>query len=265
MDLDLRTGRNTLVFAGIFGLIGCVLQFALIWMREENQSEEAEFGNEYASLNFTQLRALWVHRRQQLGVQVLNDVFNFTSFWLLLYGIFCVAKLFGKAASGMARFVLRMTFAVGTIIPAVQILQNLGVYSAGVYITGLPAFPNEGFQALEVAYLMSYARSIWLFSVTYLAQAIGFLTVSYLTFNEPGLLPRAHGFLGIILGGIGLLIFVLSIFIFYDNIVALVFAITASLWGVILYPIWVFWLAAKLNRSAIREVKLAELEAINKE
>jgi len=173
--------------------------------------------------------------------------------------------MFGKSASGMARLVLRMTFGVGTIIPAVEIIQNLGVYSAGVYITGFPLLPDVGYQSLEIAYLMSFARSLWLWSVTYLAQAVGFLTVSYLTFNEPGILPKAHGVLGAILGGVGLIVFVLSIFVFYNNIVALIFAITASLWGAILYPIWVFWLAAKMSQSAINQVKLSELEEINKD
>jgi len=263
--VDLRTGRNTLIFAGIFGIIGFIMQFALVFIREASATEDAEFGNNYAQLNATALRALWVQRRNQLGFQVLNDVFNFTSFWLLLYGIFCLAKMFGKSASGMARLVLRMTFGVGTIIPAVEIIQNLGVYSAGVYITGLQSLPDVGFQSLEIAYLMSYARSIWLWSVTYLAQAVGFLTVSYLTFNEPGILPKPHAVLGVILGGTGLLVFTLSIFIFYNNIVALIFALIASLWGAILYPIWIFWLAAKMSQNAISQVKLAELESINKD
>jgi len=246
--VDLRTGKIALIFSGIFGMLSYGINLSTL-----AYTGDAEYGDSYWELQTNPIRDFWDARRRRLALQVLSDCTAFVSYWLLLYGIFCVVKMFGKYSSGMARTVLRGSYIIGSIIPAVEIIQNLGILSAGVYIAGHNGVPDVGFQSLEIAYLMTSARSIWLFSVTYLFQSIGVLTVSYLTFNEFGVLVKKHGVLGIFVGIEGIVVFLLSIFSFYNEVIYLVWAVIALFWGAILYPSWLFWLSHQVSQASKEE------------
>lgn len=259
--VDLRTGKVALIFSGIFALLSYAINLSTI-----GYSGDTSNVTSYWSLESNGLRDLWDARRRRLALQVLSNATAFVSYWLLLYGIYCVVKMFGKYSSGMARAVLRGSFIIGSIVPAVEILQNLGVLSAGIYISGHSGVPDAGFQILEVSYLMMYARSVWLFSVTYLFHSIGVLTVSYLTFNENDVLSRRHGVLGIFVGIEGIIVFILSIFIFYNSTVFLVWAVVALIWGALLYPSWLFWLSHQVHQASKEATNtIHDLEELNRD
>jgi len=257
--VDLRTGKVALIFSGIFELVSYAVNLSTIAYNDDSVTS-------YWSLESNGLRDLWDARRRRLALQVLSDATAFVSYWLLLYGIYCVVKMFGKYSSGMARTVLRGSYIVGSIVPAVEILQNIGVLSAGIYISGHQSVPDTGFQVLEISYLMMNARSVWLFSVTYLFHSIGVLTVSYLTFVEHGVLARKHGVLGIFVGIEGIIVFLLSIFVFFNSTVFLVWAVVALLWGSLLYPIWLFWLSHQVQQASKEDTNtIKDLEELNRD
>jgi len=260
--VDLKTGRVTLVFAGILGIVAWCLnitQQALIF-QSQNTPNELRL---YEQLDPQTVKNMWISRRSRLALDVLSSATDFASNWLLLYGIFCVAKMFGKQRSGMTRSLMRFAFGVGTIIPAVELIENLGSVSAGVYISGHPELPDVGFQSLEIAYLMGIARSVWLFSTAYLFTAVGFFAVSYLSFLESGILSHKHAIFGMFLGCIEIVAFGLSIFVFYNNIISIVAAVVELLADAILFPIWTFWLAASMGqRSAnAKRFNVEEMES----
>jgi len=260
--VDLKTGRVTLIFAGILGILAWSLTIAqqVLLYQDTATSTQSRL---YEQLDPQTLKNLWVARRSRLGISVLASATDFTSNWLLLYGIFCVAKMFGKQRTGMTRSLMRAAFAAGSIIPAVELIENLGSLSAGIFISGHSELPNIGFQALEISYLMGIARSFWLFSAAYLFTAIGFFSVSYLTFLENGILSPKHAIFGMLLGCIEIVAFGLSIFVFYNNIVAVIAAVVELLADAILFPIWAFWLAAKMGQrtESAKRFNLNDMES----
>eukprot|EP01113_Clastostelium_recurvatum_P047320 TRINITY_DN841_c0_g1_i1.p1 TRINITY_DN841_c0_g1~~TRINITY_DN841_c0_g1_i1.p1 ORF type:complete len:268 (-),score=46.86 TRINITY_DN841_c0_g1_i1:44-847(-) len=198
-------------------------------------------------LDPTALRAMWLNRRDQLQIDIWTNLFYCIGLFGMAYCLLCLKRVF-KRMSGHSDLPAFMTgcFFVGAVLPTLQLLQMMGTLMAANWMTSTPNFPDVGFQALHVGYMLRMGAGLFFVSSQFLFVSIGIAISSHLSFKT-GELSAHHARLGVVIAVVGLLAFVFEVaaFAFYGPL-GIVFGILAILWGIILVPAWLIWLGVLL-------------------
>ena len=106
------------------------------------------------------------------------------------------------------------------------------------------------YEPLEIAYRLSQASMVWVFSLIYLLLGIGILSSSWLFWKDEQFGSKSQAILGVALAISGFLAFTMEVSMFFNpNSYALraAFAVMTLLWGVILLPVWLVLLGYRLG------------------
>jgi len=222
-------------------------------------------GDKYKSMDVDELKDMWEFRRDKFAAIVaIGTCYSLGLLFLIPVG--CALKRMFMCPKGEEEFerhhgkkykmgpkCMKWFFCLGAIIPVAMFIQGIGSLSLGTKISGWKEFPDEGFPMLELGYLMSYARSIWMTSLQYLFLSIALVMAAKLTFKEKDhhkkKLPLLHGYLGLFTAFIGFVCFVMLILVFvnYEKFVK-AYAIVSFAWGSVLLPIWLAFLGWKFGK-----------------
>lgn len=139
------------------------------------------------------LVAKWAWQTSVFTPWLLADAFAMVGLLCLVVTVQQLRKIY-RAHSGVAHRVMFYAFVLGAFLPAVEFLQNLGATSMAVWM----ATPGSewhiigsqtSIQSLDVAYTVTMARSLWIFSLVNLLLAVGLFLEYYLESVE----KRANG------------------------------------------------------------------------
>jgi len=265
------------VFSAIFLFISSLLQVlqlaevtgvqpkAQTYQGNSTTADQVYWTHEY-------LEDFWIYRRSQLGVDITIGLLMSIALLGLAYIVLCLKRVFRRYKGGdsdLPGFMLGC-FAIGAILPSLSILQSLGGSTTAAVIAGVPEFPDEAFQSLQISYILNQGRSLYDQSAVFIFVSVGMLIAGILSV-ETGELPQGHAVLGFLTAVFGLISFALEVVTFQANGGAVVYGFAAFvvIWGMFLVPIWTLWLGVLLPRlkeqqkaSASQEVALSEAHEV---
>lgn len=119
-------------------------------------------------------------------------------------------------------------FLIGAIVPSVQFLQDLGSTSAGTWISSMQ-LDDEGLVALQVSWLLSLSRSVYLYSLMYVFLSLGLFLNAYLCIRESPFknmgFAGTHAMFGVACGIIAWLLLFVGVGMFFHDLMAAGFAL----------------------------------------
>lgn len=180
-----------------------------------------------------------------------------------LFGVAYVAWVLTKAyraAGGLAAKIMLLFFALGALVPSVGFLQNLGSTTAGNRIFSDWVAPGNQYAeettlvALQLAYLMSVGRSVWIQALLYVLLGCGFGFCGYLGLvhsseQRSNRLPRGfrfHAFLSFAAGVTGFVVFIVDEIKFFNVNFYAAYGVATVVYLVLLVPAWCVWLGLLL-------------------
>jgi len=223
-------------------------------------------GDKYKSMDVDELKDMWQFRRDKFGAIAAIGTCYAVGL-LLLIPVGCALKrmfmcskqeeeVFERYAKKhkMAPKCMKWCFVLGALFPVAMFLQGMGALCTGTKISGWSEFPDEDFPMLELSYVLSYARSIWVMALQFLFLSCGLFIAAKLTFKEKDhhrkKLPLVHAYFGLFTAFLGLVCFVMLILVFinYTKFVK-PYAIVSFAWNSILLPIWLVMLGWKIGKN----------------
>jgi len=207
------------------------------------------------------LEELWTWRRLAFPFLVAGEVafasvclltrshsslmFGLQGVLLLVHPLSQIVKILTRQGVQNLRYAMFHAFQVGTVLNFVEVLQILGTELTGKQISGIPLTCSER-QVLEIAYNLGEARSVLLFSLSYLLFGIGFILAGVLAFSTK-VFSRWHAVLGFVCAALCVAAFVLEVLQVLGSNLSIAFGIVNFLWGGIGFPIWAVWLGVVLG------------------
>lgn len=188
--------------------------------------------------------------------------------FLLAIGLFCVAYVSWvltkayRATGGMAAKIMLIFFMLGAVVPAVGFLQNLGSTSAGDRIFSSWSDPYNAYAtenvlvALELSFLMSMGRSVWIQATLYILLGGGFWFCGFLGLIHSSelrqvRLPRAfkwHSIFSFIIGFLGFVVFAVDVAKFFVKELYVFYGFLTVIYLVLMIPAWTVWLGLLLPK-----------------
>eukprot|EP01092_Planopodium_desertum_P006081 TRINITY_DN2508_c0_g1_i1.p1 TRINITY_DN2508_c0_g1~~TRINITY_DN2508_c0_g1_i1.p1 ORF type:complete len:268 (-),score=37.12 TRINITY_DN2508_c0_g1_i1:72-875(-) len=208
------------------------------------------------SLDPDYLQALWAYRAKIAPTELSINFF-------LSVGLFTVMMPMGnlcKIYRGQPSFFIASLgncATLGAVLPVFEFLQNLGSSAAGDYIFSTWNLTLGEVQALEISYLMSISRSLWVFAMVYAFMGMAFACYVYMNLRA-NILPRAHGWLALLNCGLCVVCFILDIVTFLRNKLSVGFGVLSLLWSAIFFPIFLIWLGVLLGRTKLTKASANE-------
>jgi hypothetical protein len=184
---------------------------------------------------------------------------------------FCVVflkKVFKRYKGGISDLPGFMTaaFFIGAILSSLAFLQTVGFTTSADLLSQMNGLPDNGLQALHIAYFLSRGSTLYLFSAQFICSAVGLAISSYLSWVTQDL-PRKHAVLGFITSFFGFLTFILEIIAF--NVPGrgsgIALGVVTLIYGIILLPIWLIWLGLELRKIKAEKVRLFSIVLYFKE
>lgn len=181
--------------------------------------------------------------------------------FLLASGLFCIAfvswiltKAY-RSSGGLAAKIMFLFFCFGAIVPAIGFLQNLGSTSAGANIYEAYMDPKNQYKEyilvpLQISFLMSLGRSVWIQALLYVLLGggfwfAGFLGLVHSSEQREKRLPRSfrwHSIFSFVVGFAGFLVFMADVSKFFFVSFYGVYGFFTVIYLVLLVPAWVVWL-----------------------
>lgn len=183
------------------------------------------------------LQEVWRFRTDSLPIIVAVDAHVCIALILVLHVAVALKNMF-KGTFGLARQVMFWSFALGAILPLIEFLQNLGSFGMAEAIVNWPEFPVENYPSLELSYLLTQARGLWVYSMQFVFLGIGFTLVSLMSLRYHTF-PTAYSVFGLFvaLSSFGVFIFELVSFSDIETFGAAL-GITFFVWAVFIVPAW---------------------------
>lgn len=188
-------------------------------------------------------------------------------------GVNCLSAILGGQTRS-ATEVISSAFKAAALLALVEFVSEMGTISTADWLAKWPAMTYEvphdgGFGAvagLEISYLMTHSRTLWLFAVDRILLATALVLVAYCTYtSKTGLASRAHAHYSVLLAVVCLIGFGLDCARFVSwRAVAVPLVFFAILLDAIMLPIWLVWLGVWLRRVSERGgtyTSTAEIEA----
>jgi len=191
------------------------------------------------------LKKLWDYRRDAFGYLLAIDFFACMALIFSFYAVLCVSKIFKFSAASAVRKVMIYSYLVGTVLPIIEFLQNMGGFTEA-YNLSLDAKDSD-FVALEISFRVAGAQSVWVYSMIYLAIGLSMFCSSILFWREQEFRSRAHAILGYFVAFVGFVAFAVEAAVFFDEKLRVVFGLVTLFWGVICFPAWLVVLGWRLN------------------
>lgn len=162
---------------------------------------------DYTMLNTTLLRRIWKDRISARGVLLAGDFFGCMGWFALIPPIQGLALVVGGDTTSTTR-IMTASIVLAATIAVVEICFEAGTTSASDWVATWPSMTGEdGFdaagrhhppdevgyseaghfsplQALEISYVLSHARAVWLLAMDDLLLAIGLSTSACLAFSS---------------------------------------------------------------------------------
>ena len=110
---------------------------------------------------------------------------------------------------------------------------------------------QNDYVALEIAYKVSQASSVWVFSLIYLLLGISILSASWMFWYDDDFRSKSHSILGVVLVAVGFIAFIIEISVFFNptsDSLRVLFGVATLFWGVILLPAWLIYLGFRMGR-----------------
>jgi len=192
------------------------------------------------------LKKLWNYRRDAFGYLLAIDFFACMALIFSFYAVLCVSKIFKFSTYNAARKVMIYSYLVGTVLPIIEFLQNMGGFTEA-YNLSLDAKESTDYVALEISFRVAGAQSVWVYSMIYLAIGLSMLCSSFLFWREEEFRSRLHAILGWFVALVGFVAFSVEAAVFFDEELRIVFGLVTLFWGVICFPLWLVILGWRLN------------------
>jgi len=204
------------------------------------------------ALDYETLVAFWKWKNGQLGVDITVDLLASAGLMGLAFCVLILKRVFRRFKGGHSDLpnFMAACFFIGAAIPSIQWIQNLGFSSSADLISQWDELPIQGLQILQISYMMNRGSTLYLFSLQFFFVPIGLLLSSILSLKT-GELPKSHSIFGLITCFSGFITFILEIISFNldeNQGAAIALGLSYLAYGVILLPIWVFWLGVELRR-----------------
>jgi len=151
------------------------------------------------------------------------------------------------SAFGSARKIMLYSYLVGTVLPIIEFLQNMGGFTES-YNLSLDAKENADYVALEISFRIAGAQSVWVYSMIYLAIGLSMVCSSYVFWRDEEFQSRFHALLGGFVALVGFVAFAVEAAVFFDESLRVVFGLVTLFWGVICLPAWLLVLGWRLNQ-----------------
>ena len=168
------------------GIITVSISLAEYNERRDNPTGGME---EYKKLNTTTLIARWTMRRRLEGARIGSESFMAVGWATSLPAVNCISTLSGERSAAL---LLSNTFTIVVIITIVNLTFQAGLSQLTDWVATWPMMTNpksttdgdiRGIQALEIAYLVTTSRTLWLFALDELLLAIGWVTAAFLVYT----------------------------------------------------------------------------------
>jgi len=202
------------------------------------------------ALDPTALRNYWGYRASQLGVDVMIDLLAALGLAGLSYCVLILKRIFKRYKGGDSDLPAFMSasFFIGAILSSIAFLQAVGFTTTADIISQGSTLPDNGIQALQIAYTLSRGSGLYLFSAQFICSGVGLFISSYLTWKTEEL-PKKHAILGYITSFFAVLTFILEIITFnVGRTSGIALGIVVIIYGVILLPTWTIWLGLLLRK-----------------
>ena len=150
------------ILAAVFNFTG-MLVLSLVRFGVIQKDHHHHFSiDKLKALDVTYIRSYWHHRRDVKQYEILAQVFIALAWGLQLVPLLYVTSIssydrgLANAASGF--------FVAGTLIAVLDFLLNAGTIQVLDWITTWP-LNNQDWRSLEISYMISSSRNIWLLTV----------------------------------------------------------------------------------------------------
>lgn len=218
----------------------------------------------YMHLNTTTLQAVWAQRRAAQGQYLAAEIFGAVGWFSVLPAIETLAALTGGHS---AASILKWSFVSAAMLTLLDFTFQAGLVQMTDWISRWPFFmadktdhPEPGIdqdhlgpmQVLEVSYLVSTSRTIWLFAIDELLLSVGFLMAALLVAGGKFRTREPFSMWWGVLSALGaLLAFVGFILNCLRVLQWRAFATASGVLGLVysglLFPVWIIWLGAQLK------------------
>lgn len=223
-----------------------------------------DFFSSYQNLSTSGLKIVWASRRAAEALTLGSEAMGAVAWFALMPSVHAFAAL---SAERSASIIVKSAFSLVTIISVIDVTFQAGMVQLSDWVSKWPLFLSQErkrhadtmgpMQVLEIAYLVTNSRTIWLFAADELFLAFGWLATAYLVHeewsggaaHEPFSRGWAHlSVLGALLSlvGFGLNVARVLSWTTYARpagwVIALVYAVVM--------PLWVVWLGAQLRRRS---------------
>ncbi len=212
--------------------------------------------HDYMNLDVTVLEHIWETRRSVEAYQLPAMLLQTLSLSFILPALMCLGNLFGRRNSP----VMLPAFYIGVSIVVVDMLFSAGLNTTADWMSSWGIMSPEqagkhvndgGFgplQSLEIAYMLSNSRELWLFTIEWLFLGIGVCSAS-VTVYETDMFSRWWGHLGVGVSTVAFLEFSFGILRFTSwRTFSLVSMVTEIGLAGVLFPLWTLWMGCELGK-----------------
>jgi len=238
-------GRFAAFSAVVFLIIAAIIDVCLFFgvivgPRPERDPQTYAFDREWLS-------KLWNWRRNSFPGILAIGFFNSAGLLLLAYSASLLSRSY-KGVPGLGWKLMYASFSVGAIIPAIGFLQNLGALTTARILSNW-ANLTSNLSSVEISFLLTSSRSVWLESLVYIFVAIGLMLGCILAYASANTAKqvKAHAIFGVIVGFIGFFIFGLDVAQFFFPSLLKPFALCSFFYSGIGLSVWSFWLGINLK------------------
>ncbi|KAL6043827.1 hypothetical protein QOT17_023655 [Balamuthia mandrillaris] len=243
--LNLHAGRWFAFFGAGFLIVPSAI-ILFIYFGSNQDIPNYDDGNYTNRFDPNWLRKLWEFRRNEFSYMLAIDFFACMGLIFSLYSILCLKKILMFAPS-FTKNVVVYSYLVGSLLPALEFLQNMGGLTEA-YNISVEVKEDSALQALEVAYRVSEARSIWVFSLIYLFISLSIVTASFLFWTYQEFESKTHAVLGLFVGFIGIATLIVEVSWWFVDGLRMAFGLMTLFWGVVLVPGWLIFLGWRIGR-----------------
>ncbi|KAJ1636382.1 hypothetical protein T492DRAFT_959484 [Pavlovales sp. CCMP2436] len=172
----------------------------------------------YLALDEDLLRQLWEYRAVSANLSIVASAITTLSFFLLLATVMSLADCFDQHSGHKAsKTMLVPAFLFAAALVVLDLTFNAGQTTTSAFIYDMWTVDYQTLKALEISYVMTNSREMWMKAVVWVFLGVGMSTAAYLN-GRSNMLYSSWTFLSVLIALLRVSFFLLPIWMVWTGV-----------------------------------------------